>query len=76
MLGAAQMVQVTGQGLFNPQLQLEYRCYGLGWWSVYVINGNWVKEQGRYWEGVKRHLGKHGFGGKRTERVLTNSAYQ
>lgn len=23
MLGAAQMVQVTGQGLFNPQLQLR-----------------------------------------------------
>lgn len=70
------MVQVTSQGLFNPQLQLEYRCYGLGWWSMYVINGNWVKEQGRYWEEVERHLRKHGFGGKRTERVLTNSAYQ
>lgn len=70
------MVQVTCQGLFNPQLQLEYRCSGLGWWSVYVINGNRVKEQGRYWEGVKRHLRKHGFGGNRTEPALTNSAYQ
>jgi hypothetical protein len=43
---------------------------------MYVINGNWVKEPERYWEEVKRHLRRRGFGGKCTERVLTNSAYQ
>lgn len=40
---------------------------------MYVINRNWVKEQGRYWEEMKRHLRKYGFGAKHKRQVLTNS---
>lgn len=57
MLGVAQIVIVTSQGT----LQSGYRCHGLMRWSVYVINGTWVKAARKVLGGKERLFEKAWF---------------